>query len=111
MDWWVQCDDLNALHRIWISGSHDVENHTYTLSTQGTSITLTKDSLYKFAFSAIKQLLSEISMEFPSNSSEIWKIHTKVMVDLENKNPYGLHVTAKTSTSSVEAYKLLPSEL
>jgi len=50
-------------------------------------------------------------MEFPSNGSEIWQIHTKVLVDLENKNPYGLHVTAKTSTSSVEAYKLLPLEL
>jgi len=111
LDWWIQCDDLNAIHRIWMFGSRDLENHTYTLSTQGTSMTLTKDSLYKFAYNAVKKNVSEISMEFPSKSSEIWQIHTKVLVDLENKNPYGLHVTAKTSTSSVEAYKLLPLEL
>jgi len=117
-DWWVECDDLNALHRLWLGGSHDPSEHSYSLTCQNSALTLTQDSLYRSVWKYFGKppekdvKIAEISLEFPARSSDTqWYLEVNVMIDVQQKHPYALHVIGKTTTSSVDAYKLLPSEL
>jgi len=117
-DAWMQCDDLNALHRVWLGLKHKIEENSFFLSTQGTSMNLTQDSLQRAVWNALQDTkksdgkFTEQLLEFPSRASGVeWFIEIRVMIDLENKHPYALHVTGKSTTSTIEAYKLLPSEL
>jgi len=111
-DLWVTCDDVPAIHRVYIGGYHHKEEHQYRLATAGSSQYITQDTLYGCVWKAIKEKRSEFSLGFPSKKEgDPWSIEVFVLIDLENKHPYGLHVVGKTSSSSVSVYKMLPSDL
>jgi len=109
-DLWTTCDDLDAIHRVWLAGAHDKKERYYTIYAPNTSTSLSDDSLYRHVYDSVKEKRTESLLDFNS-TSDPWHFEVRVMVDLDNKCPYGLHVTGKTTTSSVEVYKMLPSEL
>jgi len=104
-DWWFQCDDTVCLNRQWLGVS--IKDSQLNLVTQGQSLTLEGDELYRHAWSAAKDNLTEISLNWPGTKTEEGQ-YTTIDLLVEDKKPYALHFTLHTSTSHFEEWKVLP---
>jgi hypothetical protein len=105
-DWWFQCDDTICLNRLWL-GVY-IKDNQLNMVTQNKGRNLDEDELYKYAWTASKDKLKEISIEWPDTQKDDTQYIT---IDLlvDEKKPYALHFTLHTFTSHYEEWKLLPS--
>jgi len=105
-DWWFQCDDITCLNRLWM-GAY-VKDKQLNLVTQNKGRTLDEDELYKYVWTATKEKLNEISIEWPDTEKKEDSQYTTVDLVVDEKRPCALHFTFHTHSSHYEEWKPLP---
>jgi hypothetical protein len=105
-NWWFQCDDTLCLNRLWM-GAY-VKDRQLNLVIHNSGRNLDEDELYKYAWTATKENLKEISLEWPETKKE-GSQYTTIDLLVDEKRPYALHFTFHTFTGHYEEWKALPT--
>jgi len=109
-DWWMQCDDTNAMERLWIAMIKK-DDHLEISRSGGNGKYLYRNDILKGVYKAIKDKKTEVEIEDFKEDKDAIQVRAYVVVDLEANCGYAIRFSMKTSTSSLDTYRVLPYKL